>query len=123
MRDAHDILKEILDPTGEDKRDSEFPYAPRGWERETALQQANEENLELTEDHWEAIRVLHGCFADEEEPPVRRISDALQARFDSQGGRKFLFKLFPGGPIAQGCRLAGLTAPSGSVDQSFGSVR
>jgi tRNA 2-thiouridine synthesizing protein E len=33
-----------------------------------------------------------------------------------------LFKLFPKGPIAQGCRLAGLEPPAGSVDLGFGSV-
>ena len=30
--------------------------------------------------------------------------------------------LFPGGPVAQGCRLAGLKAPAGAVDRGFGSV-
>jgi TusE/DsrC/DsvC family sulfur relay protein len=123
MRDAHDILKEILDPTGQDTRDEGFPYAPWGWQRESAAQQAADEGIEMTEDHWEAVRVLQGCFGDEEEPPVRRIADALEARFADKGGRQYLFTLFPGGPIAQGCRIAGLAAPSGSVDQSFGSVR
>ncbi|HEC06486.1 MAG TPA: sulfite reductase, partial [Thiolapillus brandeum] len=33
-----------------------------------------------------------------------------------------LFSLFPGGPIAQGCRLAGLDMPRGAVDQGFGSI-
>jgi len=88
-----------------------------------AVEQAAREGLELTDDHWEAIRVLHACYADEEEPPSRRISDALEARFDAKGGRKYLFQLFHGGPIAQGCRLAELQPPSGSVDESFGSVR
>lgn len=123
MRDAHDILDAILDPTGQDRRDREFPYAPMGWERKAATRLAAGEALDLTDDHWEAIRVLQACYAEEEEPPVRRLSDALEARFDSQGGRKFLFTLFPGGPVAQGCRLAGLTPPAGSVDPSFGSVR
>jgi tRNA 2-thiouridine synthesizing protein E len=33
-----------------------------------------------------------------------------------------LFEIIPGGPVAQGCRLAGLKPPPGSVDPSFGSV-
>lgn len=123
MRDANDIMKAILDPTGQDEKDDSFPYAPRGWSREAAIKTAAAENLKLNDDHWEAIRVLQACYADEEEPPVRRISDALEARFADKGARKFLFQLFPGGPIAQGCRLAALTPPSGSVDESFGSVR
>ncbi len=123
MRDANDIMKAILDPTGQDERDKSFPYAPRGWSRELASERAAADDLELREDHWEVIRVLQACFADEEEPPVRRIADALEARFSGKGGRKYLFQLFPGGPIAQGCLLASLVAPVGSVDKSFGSVR
>ena len=123
MRDAHDIMKAILDPTGQNEKDESFPNAPRGWSRALAGERAAAEDLELTEDHWEVIRVLQACYADEEEPPVRRIADALEARFSDKGARKYLFKLLPGGPIAQGCKLAGLVPPSGSVDESFGSVR
>ncbi len=123
MRDVNDIMKAILDPTGRDKRDETFPNAPRGWSRETAIELAGADDLELNEDHWEVIRVLQACYADEENPPVRRIADALEARFSDKGGRKHLFQLFPGGPIAQGCKLANLTPPPGSTDKSFGSVR
>ena len=123
MRDANDIMKAILDPTGMDERDTSFPNAHREWSRKLATERAAADDLELTEDHWETIRVLQACYADEEEPPVRRISDALEARFSNKGGRKHLFQLFPGGPIAQGCRLADLVPPSGSTDHSFGSVR
>jgi len=123
MREATDIMKAILDPTGQNERDGSFPNAPKGWSREIASKRSAEEGLELNEDHWEVIRVLQACYADEEDPPVRRIADALEARFSDKGGRKYLFQLFPGGPIAQGCRLASLDAPTGSVDMSFGSVR
>ena len=123
MREANDIMKAILDPTGQNERDESFPNAPRGWSREITLERAAEDDLELSEDHWEVIRVLQACYADEEEPPVRRIADALEARFSDKGGRKHLFMLLPGGPIAQGCRLASLSPPPGSVDKSFGSVR
>ena len=123
MRDAQDILKIILNPTGSSARDEGFPNAPPGWTRAGATELSARESLSLGDDHWEVIRVLHACYADEEEPPTRRICDALEARFDDKGGRKYLFQLFPGGPVAQGCRLAELRAPSGSVDESFGSVR
>lgn len=123
MRDAQDILKLISDPTGADMRDEKFPNAPPGWTRAHATELAAQEGFELTDDHWEVIRVLHACYADEEEPPLRRISDALEARFEHKGGRKYLFQLFRGGPIAQGCQLADLQPPYGSIDKSFGSVR
>jgi len=47
----------------------------------------------------------------------------LNEKFHTRGGLKFLYTLFPGGPVAQGCRLAGISAPPGSTDQGFGSVQ
>ena len=123
MRDNHDILKELRYVTGVEHKDGEFRDAPMEWSRGQAEKLAQEEGVELTDDHWEAIRVLQACYAEDENPPMRRLHDALEARFDKKGGSKYLFMLFPGGPLAQGCRLGGLEAPTGSIDKSFGSVR
>ena len=54
---------------------------------------------------------------------MRELHDALDEHFHAKGGMKFLYTVLPGGPVAQGCRLAGLTPPAGSVDPSFGSVQ
>lgn len=43
--------------------------------------------------------------------------------FHALGGLKFLYKMLPGGPVAQGCRLAGLKVPAGAKDKSFGSLQ
>jgi tRNA 2-thiouridine synthesizing protein E len=53
---------------------------------------------------------------------MRELQDALEEKFHHKGGMKYLFTLFPGGPVAQGCRLAGLKAPAGATDRGFGSV-
>ena len=50
------------------------------------------------------------------------LHDALDECFHQKGGLKYLYTLFPGGPIAQSCRLAGLKAPFIATDRSFGSV-
>src|SRR5574341_927751 len=47
---------------------------------------------------------------------------ALDEKFHRQGGIRRLYLLFPGGPVAQGCPLAGLKAPAGATDRGFGSV-
>jgi tRNA 2-thiouridine synthesizing protein E len=54
---------------------------------------------------------------------ARELHDALEEKFHVKGGMRYLYVLFPGGPIAQGCRLAGLPTPTGAVDLSFGSVQ
>jgi len=47
---------------------------------------------------------------------------ALEERFAAEGGRKYLLELFPKGPVAQGCELAGLPVPAYASDGSFGAV-
>ncbi len=55
-------------------------------------------------------------------PKLRQIKDALEEKFHSRGGMKYLYQIIPGGPVAEGCRLAGLNVPAGSIDKSFGSA-
>ncbi len=109
---------------GEPGGDAGFPHAPTGWTRAGALGTARAEGLTLGDDHWEAVRALQSYFARHEEIAVnlRELHDALDEKFHGQGGRRYLFQLFPGGPVAQGCRIAGLKAPAGASDRGFGSV-
>jgi tRNA 2-thiouridine synthesizing protein E len=103
----------------------DFPYAPPDWSRSDAERLARAEGLTLTDEHWEAVRALQGYFAKHEGEPsinMRELHDALDEHFHARGGIKQLYLLFPGGPIAQGCRLAGLKAPFLATDTSFGSV-
>ena len=113
--------------TGHDSgagKNSRFPHAPEGWTPEFALEAARAESLELGDDHWDALRALQEYFARQEVPSInlRELHDALDEKFHRRGGIKLLYRLFPGGPIAQGCRIAGLKAPAGAVDKGFGSV-
>jgi tRNA 2-thiouridine synthesizing protein E len=104
--------------------DGEFPHAPPGWSRQAASEMAAEAGLTVSAEHWEALRALQEFYSRHETPSInaRELHDALEEHFHSRGGMKFLYQLFPGGPVTQGCHLAGLEAPAGSADQSFGSV-
>jgi sulfur relay (sulfurtransferase) DsrC/TusE family protein len=85
---------------------SSFHHAPSDWSESEARELAAQDGLDLKDDHWEVMRALqeycsrHDC----NKYSVRELHDAL------------------GGPIAQGCRLAGLEPPAGAVDLGFGSV-
>lgn len=106
-------------------KDPLFPHAPEGWTPALGAQAAQLENLELGEEHWEALRALHEYYARHAEAAavnLRELHDALDEKFHRQGGIRHLYALFPGGPVAQGCRLAGLKAPAGATDKGFGSV-
>lgn len=99
-----------------------FPNAPKDWDTQTAEIIAREDGITLTDDHWALIRALQEYYRKVEFPNLRQVKDALEEKFHAQGGLKYLHKLLPGGPVAQGCRLAGLQVPAGAVDKSFGSV-
>jgi len=101
-----------------------FPHAPVGWTPALAVESARREGLELGENHWEALRALQEYYARHAATALnlRELHDALDEKFHRDGGIRRLYLLFPGGPVAQGCRIAGLKAPAGATDKGFGSV-
>ncbi|MCG6939075.1 MAG: TusE/DsrC/DsvC family sulfur relay protein [Gammaproteobacteria bacterium] len=99
-----------------------FPNAPTDWDIETAKATAQAEGITLSNDHWELIRALQEYYTKVEFPHLRQIKDALDEKFHSRGGMKYLYEIMPGGPVAAGCRLAGLEVPAGAIDKSFGST-
>ena len=99
-----------------------FPNAPEGWDIASAEATAKSDGISLTEDHWDLIRALQEYYNKVEFPHLRQIKDALDEKFHSRGGMKYLYQIIPGGPVAEGCRLAGLAVPAGAIDKSFGSV-
>jgi tRNA 2-thiouridine synthesizing protein E len=106
--------------------DPGFPHAPAGWTRQAGGDTASAEGLQLEDAHWEAVRALQEFFDRHRDDPSinsRALHDALEEHFHAEGGIKYLYSLFPGGPVTQGCRLAGLEAPAGSSDTGFGSVQ
>jgi tRNA 2-thiouridine synthesizing protein E len=98
-----------------------FGLAP--WSPLFAQRQAEKEGLSLTDEHWEIVIYLreryreHGAAAS-----AREILKELEQKFSGGHGRRNLYELFPGGPVSQASRIAGLPLPPYSGDPSFGSV-
>lgn len=117
-----DSMNDIMHPRNEDPA---FPHAPIGWSQDDAARKAAEMGLEPGDDHWEEVRALQEYYVrhDGNVENARELQDALDEKFHAKGGLKYLYTLFPGGPITQGCRLAGLEIPAGSGDRGFGSVK
>jgi tRNA 2-thiouridine synthesizing protein E len=118
------LLEEIAGAESETRTAAQFPYAPADWTRESALRAAQQEGLKLGADHWEAVRALQSYYARHEQIAIdiRELHDALDELFHRKGGMKYLYQIFPAGPVAQGCRLASLKAPAGATDKGFGSA-
>ena len=114
-------MHDIMHP-GSSETDERFSNAPSGWTMHDAQKVAEQDGLELTDQHWHVIRVIQSVYAEDQSMPIRMVHDALEAHFQDLGGSRYLFSILPGGPVVQGCRLAGLTPPQGSTDGSFGTV-
>ncbi len=121
MNDTH---QELVRPGYEVPPVPGFPHAPGDWTREDAEAVAETEGLTLTEAHWQVVHALQEIWGRDEEPAMnaRYLHDALDEHFHVEGGIKYLYTLFPKGPLAQGCLLAGLQPPAGTRDKGFGSA-
>lgn len=115
----------ISDRNREYKNDPQFPNAPANWDPTDAMKRSRHEGIELTDDHWDTLKALQEYFArhGEGDINIRGLHDALDEKFHLKGGMKYLYKLFPGGPVAQGGHIGGLDVPAGTKDNSFGSVQ
>ncbi len=97
-------------------------YGLEHWSPLIAKQLAVEEGLgELTEAQWHVIYVLRNHYRENgRAKSAREVMQLLEKDFADEGGRRYLYELFPKGPISQGSRLAGVPAPPYSSDPSFG---
>jgi dissimilatory sulfite reductase related protein len=93
--------------------DEGYLIDPQDWNDEVARQFALQENIQLTEEHWEVIRFMREYFADHQiAPDARHVMKHLAKRMGSES-RNALFELFPYGYVKQACKIAGMKRPRG----------
>ncbi|MCU7923002.1 MAG: TusE/DsrC/DsvC family sulfur relay protein [Candidatus Thiodiazotropha sp. (ex Dulcina madagascariensis)] len=87
------------------------------WEAAVAEEMAKEDDLELTDEHWEIINFLREYYEEYQiAPAVRVLTKAVGKRLGKEkGNSKYLYALFPYGPGKQACRFAGLPKPTGCI--------
>ena len=117
-----DINKAISDSNLSGHDPEGHMYDLKRWSREIARTQAREEGLgELSEMQWRVILALRGLYRKNgRAESARQLVRALEKDFAIEGGRQFLYEMFPDGPVNQGSRLAGVPPPPYSSDSSFG---
>ncbi len=92
-------------------------------DRQAVEERAKETGVHLTDKHWEAIDFIQK-FYDYHENEALKVSDynnALQGKYSLQGGLKYLYTLFPHGPVKTITELTGISV-NNIQDQSMGSV-
>lgn len=94
------------------------------WSPLYAYRLAEAEGLLLTDEHMEIITYLRERYRKSGAArSAREVLHDLEEHFSDVNGRRYLYELFPGGPVSQASRLAGLPLPPYSSDPSFGSVQ
>lgn len=92
------------------------------WSEGEVMARAKALGVELTDEHWEVLvyirehYIIHGQVESS-----RLLVKELGEAFADEGGRRYLYGLFPGGPVTQGCPIAGVPLPNHHSDASFGS--
>ncbi len=86
---------------------------PNLWNEDIASEFAQQENIELNEDHWDAINFMRQYYAEHQiAPDVRHVTKHLAERLGPDS-RNRIFELFPYGYVKQACRIAGMKRPRG----------
>ena len=93
------------------------------WSESIANMLAAQEGIILTPAHWEVIESLRNHYLEYgPDASGRSLLHCMKVEFFDHGGKKYLYDLFPGGPVNQASRIAGIPLPPHSKDNSFGSV-
>jgi tRNA 2-thiouridine synthesizing protein E len=87
------------------------------WTRELAEAIAKDENIEMSDDHWEVVNFLREYYEEYQiAPAVRVLIKAIKKSLgEDKGNSKYLYELFPYGPAKQACKIAGLPKPTGCI--------
>lgn len=94
------------------------------WNEDQARKIASDQGVDLNEAHLKVIHLLRDYYLENGlAESGRELEELLDEKFSSQGGSKYLHRLFPEGPVTQGMRFAGLPVPAYSEDGGFGTAR
>ncbi len=117
----------IADPqetetSGKEVGDRRTELANQRWDRSKSLALAVSEDVDFNDEHWAVIIFLRKYYQEHGLPiTARTTARALHKNFFGLGGNKYLHRLFSGGPVTQGSRLANLRTPAYATDLSFGT--
>jgi tRNA 2-thiouridine synthesizing protein E len=93
--------------------------------REEVEERARNIGITLTDEHWNAINFVKNFYDyhEDEELQVKDYNNAFKGKYAHQGGLKYLYQLFPDGPINTITQLAGIPTVKSTQNNSTGSVQ
>lgn len=92
-----------------DYGDEGYLLNPDDWSEILAVQLARQENIVLTDQHWQIIRFIREWYQQKQIAPSAR--DASLFLKERNLPHDTLYKLFPYGYARQACKVAGMKKP------------
>lgn len=96
-----------------DTDDYGFLIDPEDWDENLAAKIAQQENIQLTEAHWDVVHMIRELYGRTGVvPELRTILKKLKQTIGSEHAtRKYIYTLFPFGYGQQACKIAGMRIP------------
>jgi tRNA 2-thiouridine synthesizing protein E len=84
------------------------------WNEALAAQIAKNEDIVMSEAHWEVVHFVRAFYLEfNTSPAVRMLVKAMAQKYGPEkGNSRYLFRLFPEGPAKQATKIAGLPKPA-----------
>tara|TARA_R110002167_G_scaffold153653_2_gene347891 strand:+ start:279 stop:599 length:321 start_codon:yes stop_codon:yes gene_type:complete len=83
------------------------------WNKDFALLTAQDEQIKMSDIHWEVVNYLREYYQEHQKSPaIRELVKALKIKFGPEVGNSlYLQSLFPESPAVQAAKIAGLPKP------------
>jgi tRNA 2-thiouridine synthesizing protein E len=83
------------------------------WHEDLAEMMAEQDEFELSDEHWEIINFVRQFYLTyNTSPAMRALTKAMKAEFgEDKANSRYLFRLFADGPAKQATKYAGLPKP------------
>lgn len=83
------------------------------WNQSIAEQLANSDMIKLTDKHWEIIQLVRRIYLETQTtPPMRLLIKAIKINLNPDiANSRYLYQLFPDGPVRLASKYAGLPKP------------
>lgn len=118
----HDVSLDEMFPRAEPVTEVPLPVLKTESIYSMIERKAQEKGIHLTPEHMEVIDfVLDFYESCDDCQNARQLADFIQKAFEKKGGRKYLYQLFPDGPLSTIHELADLPRLGNETDQSFGT--
>ncbi|CAJ0991509.1 TusE/DsrC/DsvC family sulfur relay protein [Pantoea sp. Nvir] len=84
------------------------------WNEAVAKKIAQNEDIEMSEAHWEIVHFVRSFYLQfNTSPGIRMLLKATLKKYgEEKGNSRYLFRLFPNGPAQQATKIAGMPKPA-----------